>query len=68
MLFVLGHFLVSLRLAATPVASAELGKTSKLQGSAKEMSRSRLEPDSASNMIMSGLHSQLVYLLLGSRQ
>ena len=61
-------FLVSLRLAATPVASAEHGKTSELQGCVNEMSRSILAPDPASNMIMSGLHSELVYLFLGSRQ
>ena len=61
-------FLVSLRFAATPVDSAELGKTSELQRCANEMSRSRLESDSVSNMIMSGLHSELVYLFLGLQQ
>ena len=53
-------FLVSLRFFATPVVSAELWKTSELQGFANKISKPKLELDSASNMIMAGLHSKLV--------
>ena len=64
----LASFLASLRDAAAPIFSAELGYISELQGCAREMSRSMFDPTSTSNITMSGLHSESMYLFRSSRR